>query len=89
MLTNRAIHRGRNVTWKRWQVTMVYYIYPTHRAYEKEVHTGLWCRWIHTHTRPCTGERREACSPASLGCGRVITISTVLHSRHEREEANL
>lgn len=44
---------------------------------------------MYTHSCPCTGERREACSPASLGCGRVIKISTVLHSRHEREKANL
>lgn len=37
----------------------------------------------------CALERKEkAYPPASLGCGRVIKMPTVLHSRHVREKAS-
>jgi hypothetical protein len=63
------------------------YICATQRAHERE-ETCLCCRCICSHAY--AQEREEkACSPASLGCGRVIKMSTVLHSRHGREKANL
>ena len=66
MLTNRGIHRGRNITWKRWQVTMVYYIYPTHRAYE-EGGTYRSLVQMDTHSYPSVHRREKrgllSCKP--------------------------
>ena len=43
------------------------------------------CMCAHAHALP---REEKAGSPASLGCGRVIKMPTVLHSRHVREKAS-
>lgn len=65
--------------WWQW------YMSPTCSPYERGA-ISLWCRYLCTCA--CALEREErAHSPASLGCGRVFKMLTVLHSRHGREKA--
>lgn len=76
--------------WYQW------YIYMFHNRTHEGGHMreGLYqnrnhlpCMCVCSHA--CTLEREEkACPPASLGCGRVIKMTTVLHSRHVREKAS-
>lgn len=69
-------------------VAMVYIPYTglTREGLHQDLNC-LLCVCVHAHA--CALDRKEvACPPASLGCGRVIKMSTVLHSRHVREKAS-